>query len=273
MDSAGRSGGDETGAVVGVVDRDTDGVDVPRDLEATLDSRGVAAAIERGDLETVLAADPALLVTVGERSLSAVARARADAPVLPAGSVAGIESVAPKRLPDALAAALEGDARERDRGLLTVEISPGDEDEGEDEAPVRERALFDVTLVTAEPASISEYSVRCRGDRVATFRADGVVVATPAGSHGYAAAVEGPQLSSAVDAVAVSPIAPFVTRTQRWVLPDDDLRLAVERDEGAVTVVADEREIGAVSLGTDVTISVEDALSTLVVSDEFLADG
>ncbi|GAB3671862.1 NAD(+)/NADH kinase [Halopiger thermotolerans] len=270
MDSAGRSGGDGTGAVVGVVERDSEGADaLPRDLEALLDSRGVAAEIERGDLETVLAAEPTLLVAAGERALSAVARARTDVPVLPVGNVSGIESVVPERLPDALAAALEGEAAERERAVLTVGIEP----DGGDAAVTRERALFDVTLVTAEPATISEYRVQCRGDRVATFRADGVVVATPAGSHGYASAVDGPQLSAAVDAVAVSPIAPFVTRTQRWVLPDDEIRLAVERDESDVTVVADERAIDTISVGTDVAVSVEETLSTLVVPDEFLADG
>ncbi|WP_394351524.1 hypothetical protein [Halobacterium bonnevillei] len=50
-------------------------------------------------------------------------------------------------------------------------------------------------MVTAEPARISEYAVETGTERVDEVRADGVVAATPAGSHGYARDADGPLLS------------------------------------------------------------------------------
>lgn len=298
MDSAAWSAGDDP--VVGVVERDgeddrastgsgtasaaadsdEDGIDAP--LEDALDARGIATApvsVERGALEEVLAAEPSVLVARGESALSALARAESDVPVLPVGDVPGINTVAAERVPDALAAVLAGEAHEQPRPVLEVEVGTadgngdgnGDRDHDSDgDRRTAERALFDVTLVTDEPARISEYAVRRRGETVASFRADGVVVATPAGSHGYTSAIDGPQLSAAVDGLVVSPIAPFVTRTRHWVLPDDDVALTVERDEGDVRVVADDRSVDTVAFGAEVTVSVADALPTLVVPDAAL---
>ncbi|WP_137289736.1 NAD(+)/NADH kinase [Natronorubrum halophilum] len=239
-------------------------------LDAVLDAHDATAL--RGNLEDVLAAAPSLLVTGGERDLSAVARAGFDGPVLPVGDISGIDAVARAQLPAALGAVLEGTATVSERSLLEVDVEGDDAGDGtsDDTDETRERALFDVTLVTDEPARISEYSVESRGDALATFRADGVVVATPAGSHGYASAVDAPHLASAVDAVAVAPIAPFVTQTRRWVLPDDSVTLAVERDEGDVTLVVDDRSVDAIGVGSRVSITADGTLSTLSVPDDAL---
>lgn len=90
------------------------------------------------------------------------------------------------------------------------------------------------------------------------------------GTHGYASTLEAPQLSAAIDALAVTPIAPFVTKTSRWVLPDDGVRLTVERDEGPIQVVADEHASATISIDGAVTVSVTDTLSTLVVPEDAL---
>ncbi|MFC4437142.1 MULTISPECIES: NAD(+)/NADH kinase [Natrialbaceae] len=253
MDAAWSPGDD--GAVVGVVDRETAASETLAgavdSLEAGLSDAD--ATTVSGSLEGVLAAEPSLLVVAGEAALSDVARNGTGTPVLPVGDVDGLESVPVDRLPEALEVALAGDARTRARPVLGVEL------EG-----ATYRALFDATLVTDEPARISEYSVRSGGDPVDSFRADGVVVATPAGTEGYASAVNAPSLSASVDAVAVAPIGPFATRTQRWVLPDDAVELAVERDEGAVTLVVDGRSVGTAPVGSPVGIGVDGTLETLV---------
>ena len=260
-----------------------------------------------GDVDAVLEATPSVLVAAGDDDLSAIARAGADGPVLPVGDVTGIDAVNWARAPAALEAVLESEATVRQRAILELEVAAhgrrgdvagydgmnitadGDSADADFDAPsadtdengaetdanggddgadtVRDRALFDITLVTDEPARISEYGVASRGDSVATFRADGVVVATAAGSHGYAGAVDAPSLSTAVDAVAVAPVAPFVTDTRRWVLPDDQLTLTVERDEGPIALVADGRRVTSVGVDARIDVSVADALETLSVLD------
>ncbi|QSW98330.1 NAD(+)/NADH kinase [Haloterrigena alkaliphila] len=270
--------------VVGIVDPNveagpSDGAESLEDaLRPTLDAHDATAV--GGDAADVLAGSPSVLVVAGEDALSAVARRRPDVPVLPVGDVTGIDAVDLDRLPAALEAVLEGDARIHRHPILGLEVedrgdaagrgSTGDAADSVERDGAREYALFDATLVTDEPARISEYGVSSRGESVATFRADGVVIATPAGSHGYASAVDAPHLSAAVDAVAVAPIAPFVTQTRRWVLPDDDLAVTVERDEGDVRLVADGRSVATVDVDSRVTIAVDGALETLSVPDGVL---
>lgn len=219
----------------------------------------------RGDLETLRAADLDLVIADGESTLSAVVRAGLEAPVLPVGEIDGIDAVAREHVSRALTVVFDGDAREQSHPVLSGEIVDGDGN-----AVGTERALFDVTLVTAEPARISEFTVRSRDDLVASFRADGVVVSTPAGTHGYASTLEAPRLSAAVDAVAVTPIAPFVTETSRWVLPADGVRLTVERDEGPIHVVVDERTSATIAVDGAVTVSRTDTLSTLAIPEKAL---
>ena len=256
MDAA-WSAGEEP--VVGVVDGPADDADAI-EIGTRLESAAADVTIVSDDLDTVLESEPSVLVAAGEAPLTALAQAGVDAPVLPVGPVSGIESVDSDRLFDALEATLDGDAVRRPRPVLGVSLESND-------TVVRDRALFDVTLVTDEPARISEYAVHSRGQSVATFRADGVIAATPAGSHGYAGSVDAPQLSAAVDAIAVAPIGPFVTQTRRWVLPDDDLAFSVERNENDVCLVVDDRSIGTVTMDARVTVSVTDTLPTLAVPE------
>ncbi|THE64397.1 NAD(+)/NADH kinase [Salinadaptatus halalkaliphilus] len=224
-----------------------------------------------GGIEDVLALEPTVVIVPDESTLSAIARERLGCPVLPTGSISGIESAEHDRAGVALETALEGDATVRRHQLLEVAIEPTTDGSGGEshnehgtlEAVESTRAAFDVTLVTDEPARISEFGVESRDESVASFRADGVVVATPAGSHGYASAIDGPELSRVVDGVAVVPIAPFVRRTRRWVLPTDDLVLTVERDTGAVALVVDGESIGTIGVGSRVVISPGGSVATL----------
>nr|WP_303650192.1 hypothetical protein [Halalkalicoccus sp. NIPERK01] len=122
---------------------------------------------------------------------------------------------------------------------------------------------MDVTLVTTEPARISEYAVDHADERVAAFRADGVVVATPAGSHGYAAAAGGPTLAPTAEALCVVPIAPFHTQATRWVLDTSALGLSVLRDEGEVSLLVDDTEYGVVDPDQRVRLAVDGHVRTL----------
>ncbi|AGB32589.1 ATP-NAD/AcoX kinase [Natrinema pellirubrum DSM 15624] len=266
MDAAWSAGDSPVVGVVDPEDDETEPIEVDRLEGAVADAGGT---VVDGGLEGVLAATPSLLVIPGEAGLSALTRAGVDTPVLPVGPVCGIESVDRERLSDAVRQVLRGAATRQDRPVLEAALESRS---GESDPIARERALFDVTLITDEPARISEYGVYSRGSSVATFRADGVVVATPAGTHGYASAVDAPQLSAAVDAVAVAPIGPFVTQTRQWVLPNDGLDVTVEREESDVTLVADGDAVGAVTTDRRVTVAVTDRLSTLSVPERRLAD-
>ncbi|EMA39857.1 NAD(+)/NADH kinase [Halobiforma nitratireducens] len=262
------------GVVTSISDPETDdaavGNDLVDDAATVTDSRD--GTVVAGPLEDILEADPlpSVLVVRGDDGFSAVARAVTGTdtdvenagvpPVLALRPATGLDAVVSSRLADALVAIIEGEGRVRERTVLEVDVPEGEP-----------AAAFDVTLVTDEPARISEYGVHTDESRhrrgVDSFRADGVVVATAAGSRGYASALEGPLLSPAIDGVVVAPIGPFSTDTSRWVL-SPPVSLSVERDEGSVTVVADGRSVGTVSADDVITVAAGGTLRTVTVPDD-----
>ena len=231
-----------------------------RDLAASIDGVEVGAApVEAvaGDAGTILDRAPDVVVAVGEAAASELVRAGVDVPVLPVDAEPGLESVAADRARTVLRDGLDGGFHTRDRPVLEATVD--DETAG--------RGLFDVTLVTSEPARISEYAVAADG-WTERFRADGVVVSTPAGSRGYARAVGGPVLDDDASALAVVPVAAFALRsTVRVADAEATLALSVERDEGDVSLLVDGRERRLVPPGRPVTVRVGGAVQVVADSE------
>jgi|AntDeeMinimDraft_5_1070356.scaffolds.fasta_scaffold00130_15 NAD+ kinase len=222
--------------------------DATGDLEAAVAATG--ARPRAGDVESVLAASPALFVAVGDAAFARLARSGPAPPVLPVDVARGFRSVPAESVAAALDTALAGDAETQSYPILRVEY------DGERVAS----AVADVSLLTAEVAHISEYAVGSRDSHVGQFRADGVVVATPAGSPGYARRLGCPVVAPGTGVGPVAPIAPFATDPDHWVLALEDLRLTVERDETPVTLVADDREVATVAAGEPVTVSPDQSV-------------
>ena len=129
------------------------------------------------------------------------------------------------------------------------------------------RAVRDCAIVTTDPARISEYRAVTEETTLTTFRADGVVVATPLGTATYSRAAGGPRLAPDTG-LAVVPIAPFAMTADQWVV-SPPLTLRVERDD-AVSVLADGRAVA--SGGADLTVSVSVAGSITIVDRRRLGE-
>jgi len=143
------------------------------------DESAVTALVD--DLSEITADQPDLLVVVGDMALiEGTRRGLGETPILPVETTPSLQGVAVTDLEAAIAGLEGGSGRIRHQPTLTVESETASA-----------RAVFDVTVVTSEPARISEFCLQSRGRTVAQFRADGVIVASPAGSHGYAAAASG----------------------------------------------------------------------------------
>lgn len=209
-----------------------------------------------GSAAEVLAADPSLVVAAGEDALVDLVRADISVPVLPVDAGASVRSVPESDADTAVERFLTGSWTGDELPLLSVTL-PTD----------RVEAMFDLTLSTDEPARISEYTVLSGTERVATFRADAVVVTTAAGSTGYARAARGPVLAPGTGVIGVVPIAPFVTDTDHWVLDDDAVSLVVERDETPVELLVDGRSTGIVPTNEPIEIAQERSLTVAVVEE------
>ena len=219
---------------------------------------GRDAAVTRGPAADVLAVDPDAVVAVGESALLALVREGLDAPVLPIDAGPGYGGVAEADATPAVESLLAGEFDADSRAVLDVSV--GGERAG--------RALADATLVTTEPARISEYAVRSGDETVEQFRADAVVVSTPTGSHGYGRSAGGPLLEPGSGVVGVVPVAPFAVNADHWVLSADrPVTLSVERDEGAVSLLLDDRTVREVPTHTPVEVSADDAIPVARVTE------
>jgi len=206
---------------------------------------GGAAVVAEGD-------GPDAVVAVGDDAIRTAATDAPEAPLLPVTAEGGRHVVARDSLDAAVAAVVAGDRRVDAHPVVGLY---------RDDTLVA-RALRDVTLVTDAPASISEYALTIGEERVGSVRADGVVVATPLGSDGYAAAAGGSVLEAGTG-VAVVPIAPFTTAAATRVAdPDTPVHLSVER-EGTVALVVDGVRHGAVDRGADVRLHRVGSLDVL----------
>lgn len=196
----------------------------------------VSTMIHAAGATTTDDAESDVVVAVGEDALGTVALDDGDdRPIIPVDCDAPW-SVSRTDLEGVIDALLAETLTPVEQPVLSARV--GDEYVG--------HALLDAMLVTSEPARISAYSVADTRDTASStgewhtldnFRADGVVVATPLGSSGYARAAGGTVVGPGAG-LAVVPVSPYATQTDSWVL-QPPLRLRVERDDAPVSLVLD----------------------------------
>jgi NAD+ kinase len=215
--------------------------------------RDAGASVVTGTTEALPTTDR--IVAVGRPALRAVARADRDPLVLPVGAGRGVRSVDPESVPAAVATL--GEARVESHPLFAVRAA------GESVG----LAVEEVTVVTAEAARISAYAVETPADTVGRFRADGVTVATPAGSPAYARRVGGPVLAPESAMGVVAPIAPFQTNPDHWVLSLADLSVTVTRDEATVALFVDGDRVATVVRDESVTLEPAGQMRVAVVDE------
>lgn len=218
---------------------------------AVEDAGGDPQVAPPADLKTV-----EFVVAAGEAAVVDLARAGVDVPILPIAAGEGIRSVA-RPAADETLERLVGSSYPTERHPVLSISGP----------ETTTQAVFDATLVAAEPARISEFAVRSGGESVARFRADGVVASTPAGTVGYNRSAGGPVVAPETDVVSVVPLAPFATDADHWVLPAEEVTFSVTRDETPVELLADGRSEGIVETGEPIDITYAGAIETFVVPE------
>ena len=90
-------------------------------------------------------------------------------------------------------------------------------------------AVNDIVVTKGDIARMGDFTVELDGKKVASFRADGVIVSTPTGSTAYSLAANGPILTPDVDAMVVTPICPHLL-TLRPIVVRGDANLIVRAD-------------------------------------------
>lgn len=196
------------------------------------------------------------VVAAGDSSLAALGRAGVDVPILAVDTPTSVRSVPFDELEAAITRVL-------DTATRTV-THPVVEATGSFDSA---RSLFDVALMAAEPARISEFSVYRNDERISRFRADGVVASTPAGSAGYNRNAGGPVVEPETGVASVVPIAPFAISGGHWVLSIDSVGLSIERDETPVELLADGNRVATIETSETISISVVDSIECFLLDE------
>jgi NAD+ kinase len=116
-------------------------------------------------------------------------------------------------------------------------------------------ALNDVVVARGSLARVIQFEVEIGGSRLATYIADGVVVASPTGSTGYSFSAGGPILDPLSRNLVVTPIAAYLSALRSIVVrPDHVVRCRLIQAHEALVAV-DGREDYALEVGEVVTVA------------------
>lgn len=134
------------------------------------------------------------------------------------GSLGFMTEVPQASMYDALESVLGGRATLSERMKLRVHLHRG----GSPERALDTEVLNDVVLAKGALSRMVELDTRISGNYVTTYKADGIIVATPTGSTGYALAANGPIVYPTMRGVIVAPICPHTLTQRPLVVPDDE---------------------------------------------------
>jgi NAD+ kinase len=158
------------------------------------------------------------VVLGGDGTLLSAARITAalDVPLLGVnlGSLGFLTEVPLPSLYPMLEAIGQGRAAVEHRSLMQVELLRGDEVRG------RYLVFNDAVVNKTALARLNSYDLFIDKSFVASYRADGMIVATPTGSTAYSLSAGGPVLMPTVKAFVITPVAPHSLTHRPLVVPD-----------------------------------------------------
>jgi NAD+ kinase len=167
-----------------------------------------------------IAAQPLDLVVVlgGDGTLLSAARVTAavDVPLLGVnlGSLGFLTEVPLPSLYPMLEAIAQGRAAVEHRSLMQVQLVR--EDTVRDSYLVFNDAVVNKTVL----ARLNTYDVYIDETFVSSYRADGMIIATPTGSTAYSLSAGGPVLMPSVNGFVITPVAPHSLTHRPLVVPD-----------------------------------------------------
>ena len=154
------------------------------------------------------------------------------------GRLGFLTSISPDEVFGEFERLVAGEWRIEERLMVTGTIVAGDA------AGRTFHGLNDVVLSRRAPGRPVYVELEIDEARVAVYRCDGMIVATPTGSTGYSLSAGGPILSPSEHHLVVTPVSAHLAIGRSLVLhPDSKVLLTVRSDEGAILTVDGQEDV------------------------------
>ncbi len=149
------------------------------------------------------------------------------------GSLGFLTQLTPSQLIPSLDAIVRGEYQTEYRMLLKAELSSG----MTIDSPY---ALNDIVIDNGPVSRLIDINMTVNGEEVVSYRADGLIIATPTGSTAYSLAVGGPILHPGMEAIIASPISSFSLSTRPMVFSSrESLEISIHSDHGQAGLTLD----------------------------------
>ncbi|MBF0112095.1 MAG: NAD(+)/NADH kinase [Desulfamplus sp.] len=125
----------------------------------------------------------------------------------------------------------------------------------DDEKIAKATVLNDLVINRGALSRLAYCAVYLNGSYLTTFKADGLIVATPTGSTAYSLAAGGPVIHPAVHGIILTPICPFTLTNRPLIIPDDtEIEIQLKEDANDIFLTFDGQE--GVAIGSNDRIVV-----------------
>lgn len=132
-----------------------------------------------------------------------------------AGNLGFLADVAIDRIEQCLSKIIDGEYHIVERTMLEAKIV------GKEESNLL--ALNEVSVLWHKELSMISIDLEVDGEAVATYKADGLLIATPTGSTAYALSVGGPIITPSSKNFLIMPIAPHSLTVRPLIVPDSSV--------------------------------------------------
>jgi NAD+ kinase len=223
---------------------------------------GAACGVEKGKLGSLV---DLLVVFGGDGTILRTARLFRDRDLPIVGINLGVfgylTEVNLSEMFSAMELILAGEFQIEKRMMLDVEIIGGEE------IFRGGTVLNDVVLNRGNLSRIVELETTVDGRYMTTFKADGLIIATPTGSTAYSLAAGGPIVFPELHSIIINPICPHTLTNRPILLPENaEIKVTLWTPEQGATLTLDGQVSFTVNSGDTISVCKSRHVTTLVSS-------
>lgn len=180
------------------------------------------------------------------------------------GAVGFLAEIAIEEVETLLPSLLAGEGVIEERELLSVEV------ERSDKKIFDGFALNEIVVSQGAIARLMDLRTSVNGEALATYHADGLIIATPTGSTAYSLAAGGPVVHAGLSAMILTPINPHSLTQKPIVIPGDSIveteiiKNNNEFSEGSISLTLDGQVYEQLNKNDIVRVRVHDETAKFI---------